>query len=167
MLGFGAGLSVLLSVFSYTGGRFMGTRLDDGVDEVSRKEYLRKNRRRPIEEIVNELGEGRGVYRKKQKMVLLRFQLRKCAIRRIRIALTRYRYLRPRLRATKSGAHQGEIRHRGASIVLDRTWCTSIDRPRSRLGRRCLGRVHILTNAEIPICQANNTNGANLLRRCQ
>lgn len=40
----------------------MGTRLDDGVDEVSRKEYMRKNRRRPIEETINELGEGRGVY---------------------------------------------------------------------------------------------------------
>lgn len=31
------------------------------MDEVSRKEYLRKNRRRPVDEIVNELGEGRGM----------------------------------------------------------------------------------------------------------
>jgi len=30
------------------------------VDEVSRKEYLRKNRRRPIEQTIAELGEGRG-----------------------------------------------------------------------------------------------------------
>jgi len=33
---------------------------DPTVDEVSRKEYLRKNRRRPIEQTVAELGEGRG-----------------------------------------------------------------------------------------------------------
>lgn len=30
------------------------------MDEVSRKEYLRKNRRRPIEQTIAELGEGRG-----------------------------------------------------------------------------------------------------------
>ncbi|EME77968.1 uncharacterized protein MYCFIDRAFT_33688 [Pseudocercospora fijiensis CIRAD86] len=61
-LGYGAGFAVILAAFNYTGGRFMGTRLDDGVDEVSRKEYMRKNRRRPIEETINELGEGRGIY---------------------------------------------------------------------------------------------------------
>ena len=32
------------------------------MDEVSRKEYLRKNRRRPVEQTVNELGEGRGKF---------------------------------------------------------------------------------------------------------
>lgn len=37
-----------------------GYERDPTVDEVSRKEYLRKNRRRPVDEIVNELGEGRG-----------------------------------------------------------------------------------------------------------
>lgn len=53
-------LSALLGAFSYTGGSLMGAARDPTVDEVSRKEYLRKNRRRPVEEIVNELGEGRG-----------------------------------------------------------------------------------------------------------
>lgn len=38
----------------------MGAKRDPTVDEVSRKEYLRENRRRPVQEIVNELGEGRG-----------------------------------------------------------------------------------------------------------
>ena len=39
-----------------------GYERDPTVDEVSRKEYLRKNRRRPVDEIVNELGEGRGMH---------------------------------------------------------------------------------------------------------
>ena len=38
----------------------MGTPRDPDVDEVSRKEHLRKNRRRPVEGTVHELGEGRG-----------------------------------------------------------------------------------------------------------
>lgn len=38
-----------------------GYEKDPTVDEVSRKEYLRKNRRRPVDQIVNELGEGRGM----------------------------------------------------------------------------------------------------------
>jgi hypothetical protein len=39
-----------------------GFKKDPEIDEVSRKEYMRKNRRRSIEETVNELGEGRGEY---------------------------------------------------------------------------------------------------------
>ena len=39
----------------------MGFRRDPNVDEVSRKEFLRKNRRKSIEETVHELGEGRGI----------------------------------------------------------------------------------------------------------
>ena len=39
-----------------------GYERDANVDEVSRKEFLRKNRRRPVDEIVNELGEGRGMH---------------------------------------------------------------------------------------------------------
>jgi hypothetical protein len=31
-------------------------------DRVEDKEYLRKNRRRPIQETIDEMGEGRGVY---------------------------------------------------------------------------------------------------------
>lgn len=37
-----------------------GFRKDAGVDEYDRKEYLRKNRRRPIQETIDEMGEGRG-----------------------------------------------------------------------------------------------------------
>ena len=60
VLGYGAALSVILAAFTYTGGRLSGYQRDPTVDEVSRKEYLRKNRRRPVDQIVNELGEGRG-----------------------------------------------------------------------------------------------------------
>lgn len=58
--GYGAGLAILLGAFNYTGGKLTGYEKDTTVDEVSRKEYLRKNRRRPMEETVQELGEGRG-----------------------------------------------------------------------------------------------------------
>lgn len=60
-MGYGAALSVVLAAFTYTGGKLTGYERDPSVDEVSRKEYLRKNRRRPVEQIVNELGEGRGM----------------------------------------------------------------------------------------------------------
>ncbi|EMD00194.1 hypothetical protein BAUCODRAFT_572453 [Baudoinia panamericana UAMH 10762] len=62
VVGYGAGLSAILYAFSYTGGTLNGYQRDPEVDEVSRKEYLRKNRRRPVEDTVNEIGEGRGVY---------------------------------------------------------------------------------------------------------
>ncbi|KAK5004941.1 hypothetical protein LTR28_008292 [Elasticomyces elasticus] len=62
VLGYGAFTAVILGVFTYTGGRLSGYVRDPEVDEVSRKEYLRKNRRRPIDEVVNQLGEGRGTH---------------------------------------------------------------------------------------------------------
>ncbi|KAK3708181.1 hypothetical protein LTR37_011685 [Vermiconidia calcicola] len=62
VLGYGTGLAVILGAFTYTGGHLQGYGRDPNVDEVSRKEYMRKNRRRPVEDTVHELGEGRGVY---------------------------------------------------------------------------------------------------------
>ncbi|CAK4034924.1 probable NADH-ubiquinone oxidoreductase 213 kDa subunit [Lecanosticta acicola] len=62
VFGYGSALAVVISAFTYTGGRLQGYHRDPDVDEVSRKEYLRKNRRRPIEQTINELGEGRGIY---------------------------------------------------------------------------------------------------------
>ncbi|KAK3055876.1 hypothetical protein LTR09_003110 [Extremus antarcticus] len=61
VLGYGSALAIILGAFTYTGGHLMGYSRDPNVDEVSRKNYLRKNRRRNIEETVHELGEGRGV----------------------------------------------------------------------------------------------------------
>ncbi|KAK4890433.1 hypothetical protein LTR17_004763 [Elasticomyces elasticus] len=58
IIGYGTGLAALLFAFSFTGGRLNGYERDPTVDEVSRKEYMRKNRRRPVEQTVNELGES-------------------------------------------------------------------------------------------------------------
>lgn len=60
MLGIGAGVSVVLGVFDYTGGTLSGFGKDPNVDEYERKERLRRNRRRPIQETLDEVGEGRG-----------------------------------------------------------------------------------------------------------
>ena len=60
-MGYGTGLAALLYAFAYTGGSLSGYQRDPEVDEVTRKEYMRKNRRRPVEDTVNELGEGRGM----------------------------------------------------------------------------------------------------------
>jgi hypothetical protein len=51
---------VARGVFDYTGGKLSGYDKDPKVDEYERKESLRRNRRRPIQEILEELGEGRG-----------------------------------------------------------------------------------------------------------
>ncbi|KAI9778370.1 MAG: hypothetical protein M1816_004128 [Peltula sp. TS41687] len=62
VVGYGAGAAVLLGVFDYTGGILTGYTKDANVDEFDRKEQLRKNRRRPIQETLVEMGEGRGIY---------------------------------------------------------------------------------------------------------
>jgi len=62
VLGYGAGLAILLGTYDYTGGALTGYTRDPDVDEYDRKEQLRKNRRRPIQETLGELGEGRGIY---------------------------------------------------------------------------------------------------------
>ncbi|KAI9813535.1 MAG: hypothetical protein M1832_006266 [Thelocarpon impressellum] len=62
VLGYGAGFAVILGTFDYTGGVLTGYSRDPEVDEFERKQQLRKNRRRPIQETLEELGEGRGIY---------------------------------------------------------------------------------------------------------
>ena len=61
MLGLGAGLATVQGVFDYTGGKLSGYSKDPHVDEYERKEDLRKNRRKPIQETLEQLGEGRGM----------------------------------------------------------------------------------------------------------
>lgn len=63
MVGYGTLLAVVLGAFTYTGQSLTGFKRDPSVDEVSRKEYLRKNRRRSIEETISEIGEGRGEWK--------------------------------------------------------------------------------------------------------
>lgn len=60
VLGFGAGLAVAQGVFDYTGGKFSGYEADPNIDQYERKEFLRMNRRRPIGETIERMGEGRG-----------------------------------------------------------------------------------------------------------
>lgn len=60
IIGYGAGLSIIMTAFDYTGGSLFGYSRDPTIDEYDRKEALRKNRRRPIQETIEELGEGRG-----------------------------------------------------------------------------------------------------------
>lgn len=58
--GYGTALAILLGAWEFAGAKITGYNIDPTVDEVARKEYLRKNRRRPIEETLEQVGEGRG-----------------------------------------------------------------------------------------------------------
>ncbi|KAL8841346.1 MAG: hypothetical protein Q9170_000977 [Blastenia crenularia] len=62
VLGFGALLAILQGTYTYTGGKLSGFERDSTTDQYERKEGLRRNRRRPIEETLQEMGEGRGIY---------------------------------------------------------------------------------------------------------
>ncbi|KAH0605803.1 uncharacterized protein H6S33_004260 [Morchella sextelata] len=62
VIGYGAGLALILGAFDYTGGSLTGLFKDMNMDEVTRKEMLRAGRRRPVDETVEVLGEGRGIY---------------------------------------------------------------------------------------------------------
>jgi len=88
-----------MSAFSYTGGSFFGYRKDPTIDEYDRKQGLRHNRRRPIDETISELGEGRGTKRFCQALAYRIF------------VLTITRYLRTRIRGEKSRKNQRTIWH--------------------------------------------------------
>ena len=60
VLGYGSLAAVLLGAFDFTGGRLSGWNRNPEQDEFERKQYMRQNRRRPIEETIAEVGEGRG-----------------------------------------------------------------------------------------------------------
>ncbi|KAE8449970.1 hypothetical protein EG329_007109 [Mollisiaceae sp. DMI_Dod_QoI] len=62
VLGLGALTAVVLGAFDYSGGSLTGYTRNKEMDEFERKQELRKNRRRPIEQTISELGEGRGIY---------------------------------------------------------------------------------------------------------
>ncbi|SPQ24802.1 28217604-de8e-436d-9543-2a82e46d631c [Thermothielavioides terrestris] len=61
IVGCGLLTSVVLATYEYTGASLRGYWKSPEVDEYERKEMLRKNRRRPIEETLAEIGEGRGI----------------------------------------------------------------------------------------------------------
>lgn len=60
IIGYGAFTGVVLAGYHYAGGSLRGYWQSEDVDEYERKEMLRKNRRRPVEETLAEIGEGRG-----------------------------------------------------------------------------------------------------------
>jgi hypothetical protein len=66
VIGFGTLCAVVLGAYDYTGGALSGYKKDPEMDEFERKEQLRKNRRRPIEETITQLGEGRGTFHSAQ-----------------------------------------------------------------------------------------------------
>lgn len=59
MFGAGASLGIVMAAFTYTNG-LAGWKKDEDLDEVERREALKKLRRRPLEETIEQLGEGRG-----------------------------------------------------------------------------------------------------------
>ena len=71
VLGYGSLAAVLLGAYDFTGGRLKGWNRDPEQDEFERKQAIRQNRRRPIEETIAEVGEGRGKgYHNKMGIVL-------------------------------------------------------------------------------------------------
>lgn len=61
-IGSGAVLAVVMAAYQNTGGLLGMTKRWETDDVMTYKEELRKNRRRPIEQTIEELGEGRGIY---------------------------------------------------------------------------------------------------------
>lgn len=60
IVGYGTFTAIAMTAWEYTGG-LRGKRPEiEGMDEFDRRENLRKNRRRPIEETLANVGEGRG-----------------------------------------------------------------------------------------------------------
>ncbi|KAH7138009.1 NADH-ubiquinone oxidoreductase 213 kDa subunit [Dendryphion nanum] len=62
MIGAGVVFGTVQSAFAYTEGFSPKTVTYGDEDEVERRETLKKLRRRPIEETIEQLGEGRGIY---------------------------------------------------------------------------------------------------------
>ena len=59
MLGGGASFATVMAAFAYTSG-LTGYKSGSPEDEVERKEAYKKTYRRPLQETIDELGEGRG-----------------------------------------------------------------------------------------------------------
>lgn len=64
VLGAGAFLAIVQGAYDYSGGlggAFATVWRESSEDEYERKEALRANKRRPIQETLEQLGEGRGI----------------------------------------------------------------------------------------------------------
>lgn len=100
MLGAGVCFSAAMTAFRYTSGlRGSGNMHSevDGDEEVERREELKKLRRRPLSETLEQLGEGRGAF----MALLLTAQF-----------TDSYRHLRSWIRGEEKTATAGEVWHR-------------------------------------------------------
>ncbi|KAK4131051.1 hypothetical protein BT67DRAFT_445035 [Trichocladium antarcticum] len=61
VIGYGLTTGVVLAAYEFLGGSLAGNWAGQEVDEYERKEMLRTTRRRPIEETLSHIGEGRGI----------------------------------------------------------------------------------------------------------
>jgi hypothetical protein len=129
MLGAGAAFSTVLTAYRYTNGlRGIGDIRDmvDDDGEVERREELKKVRRRPLSETLQQLGEGRGMSRCHTCM---------------RIGTNHDRYLRTWLRGEEAATADGQVRRRregSSGVNLDAThflWSS----PHQISGRKGLG----------------------------
>lgn len=102
ILGYGALTSITLSVFELTGGSLRGKKPEiEGMDEFERKDYLRTNRRGPIENTIQNLGEGRGKHFFPWYIVI-----------QLLTQVLAYRNQRTRLRTAATRDTEGEVRCR-------------------------------------------------------
>ncbi|KAI9738362.1 MAG: hypothetical protein M1834_008865 [Cirrosporium novae-zelandiae] len=60
VMGYGAGLAVVMGAVEYTGNT-LGTNKTQDEDDYAKKMKMRMNRRRPIQETLDAIGEGRGI----------------------------------------------------------------------------------------------------------
>ncbi|KAJ2901818.1 hypothetical protein MKZ38_001356 [Zalerion maritima] len=61
VFGFGLSFAAILGAADYTGGLVGHNRINHNADEYEEKERMRRTRRRPIEETLEFVGEGRGI----------------------------------------------------------------------------------------------------------
>ena len=66
VLGLGTTLAIMEGGLGYLGGDVTGIFKRSEVDLYERKEQLRRDRRRPLEETLEEMGEGRGTHKEAQ-----------------------------------------------------------------------------------------------------
>ncbi len=62
VIGRGVLLAIVLAAASYTGNSMLSDTVDTNTDRFRTKSEIRNRFRRPINELINEVGEGRGRY---------------------------------------------------------------------------------------------------------
>jgi hypothetical protein len=143
MLGAGACFSTVLTAYRYTNGMRGVGDIRDQVDddgEVERREELKKVRRRPLSETLQQLGEGRGMLKSSQSTLA---------------ETDSARNLRPRLRGEEAATTVGQVRHRrqgsariGLKVPHLSLEFTAANTSSQRFGPH-LARVHTTSNNPI------------------